>query len=69
MLVSVQWLVFRVICLNPKKGCEAPAGSDKEILAAAEKCQSSVQDSRLYYWEQKCSITNCTEKLLLLLWF
>lgn len=51
MLVSVQWLIFGVICFNPKKVCEAPAGSDKAILAVAEKCQSSVQDPRLYYWE------------------
>lgn len=51
MLVSLQWLVFGVICFNPKKVCGAPAGSDKAILSVVEKCQSSVQDPRLSDWE------------------
>lgn len=55
MLISVHWLVFEVICFNPKKVCGAPAGSNKAILVASEKCQSSVQDPRLYYLEQSCT--------------
>lgn len=48
---TLQWLVFGVICFNPKKVCGAPAGSDKVILSVVEKCQSSVQDPRLSDWD------------------